>query len=90
MTYITPDDIALQRDNDRYWAHLKLSARTVPSDPAFPPWLPGTIAAAPNLPYPVNQYTLPTRNRAPPAASTTSPLQTDQRDMGPGGFIPLP
>ena len=80
MTYITPDAIQMEQEVKRHNAFIKLSAGWMPSQTYVP-----ALQSAPPVPVQtIRQRTLPTRPR------TQSPFDTDAKDMGPGGFIPLP
>jgi hypothetical protein len=79
MTYITPDDVQMAQEVKRFNTYKKLTAGWMPSDTYVP-----ALQAAPAVPVQtIQQRTLPTRPR------TQSPFNTDAKDMGPGGFIPL-
>lgn len=79
MTYITPDDIEVAQQVKRHNAYVKLSAGWMQSMTYVP-----ALQSAPAVPVQtIQQRTLPTRPR------TMSPFDTDAKDLGPGGFIPL-
>lgn len=90
MTYVTPDDIHNSQVAKRLQSHLRLAPNLMPILSPLDAGYTGAMTAAPMMPLQnIPQYTLPTRAVPGRNATSTSPMDTDSRDLGPGGFVPL-